>query len=166
MIAVGRDLCGSSSLPSLPKQGNLQQAAQDLVQAGLEYLQRRRLHNLPGERDAQLSLFFHQGFLAIAAFSSWGLTTAALLNFSFLEEEVFCGYWRYIPAGTMHPSEGRCPFQARSQGCSAPWQSSALARAWTMVKASGLTWDRVLYRLFQLNQDFLFCVPSPSPAPI
>ena len=32
----------------LPKQGHLQQAAQDLVQAGLEYLQ-RRLHNLPGQ---------------------------------------------------------------------------------------------------------------------
>ena len=31
----------------LPKQGHLQQAAQDHVQAGLEYLQRRRLHNLP-----------------------------------------------------------------------------------------------------------------------
>ena len=34
--------------PPLSKQGHLQQAAQDLVQAGLEYLQRRRLHNLPG----------------------------------------------------------------------------------------------------------------------
>ena len=33
----------------LPKQGHLQQATQDLVQAGLEYLQRRRLHNLPGQ---------------------------------------------------------------------------------------------------------------------
>jgi len=33
--------------PPLPKQGHLQQAAQDLVQVGLEYLQRRRLHNLP-----------------------------------------------------------------------------------------------------------------------
>ena len=33
----------------LPKQGHPQQAAQDLVQAGLEYLQRRRLHNLPGQ---------------------------------------------------------------------------------------------------------------------
>ena len=32
----------------LPKQGHLQQAAQDLVQAGLEYLQ-RRLHSLPGQ---------------------------------------------------------------------------------------------------------------------
>jgi len=49
MFEVGRDLCGSSSPTPLPKQGHLQQAAQDLVQAGLEYLQRRRLHNLPGQ---------------------------------------------------------------------------------------------------------------------
>jgi len=35
-------------LPLL-KQGHLQQAAQDLVQAGLEYLQRKRLHSLPGQ---------------------------------------------------------------------------------------------------------------------
>ena len=39
----------SSSPTLLPKQGHLQQAAQDLVQAGLEYLQRRRLHCLPGQ---------------------------------------------------------------------------------------------------------------------
>jgi len=49
MVGVGRDLCGSSSPTPLPKQGLLQQAAQDLVQVGLEYLQRRRLHNLPGQ---------------------------------------------------------------------------------------------------------------------
>ena len=49
MLGVGRDLCGSSSPTPLPKQGHLQQAAQDFVQAGLEYLQRRRLHNLPGQ---------------------------------------------------------------------------------------------------------------------
>ena len=49
MSGVGRDLCGSSSPNPLPKQGHLQQAAQDLVQAGLEYLQRRRLRNLPGQ---------------------------------------------------------------------------------------------------------------------
>ena len=48
MVGVGRDLCGSSSPTLLPKQGYLQQAAQDLVQAGLEYLQRKRVHNLPG----------------------------------------------------------------------------------------------------------------------
>jgi len=49
MVGVGRDLYGSSSLTPQPKQGHLEQAAQDLVQAGLEYLQRRRIHNLPGQ---------------------------------------------------------------------------------------------------------------------
>ena len=49
MLGVGRDLCGSYSPTPLLKQEHLQQAAQDLVQAGLEYLQRRRLHNLPGQ---------------------------------------------------------------------------------------------------------------------
>jgi len=49
MFGVGRALCGSSSPTLLPKQGHLQQAAQHRVQAGLEYLQRRRLHNLPGQ---------------------------------------------------------------------------------------------------------------------
>jgi len=33
----------------LPKQCHLQQAAEDLVQAGLEYLQRRRLHSPSGQ---------------------------------------------------------------------------------------------------------------------
>ena len=49
MVGVGRNLCGSSSPTLLPKQGHLQQAAQDLIQACLEYLQRKRLHNLPGQ---------------------------------------------------------------------------------------------------------------------
>jgi len=49
MVGVGRDLCGSSSPTPLPKQGHLQQAAQELVQASLEYLQRRRLHNPSGQ---------------------------------------------------------------------------------------------------------------------
>jgi len=49
MVGVGRDLCGSSSPTPLSKEGHLQRAAQDLVQAGLEYLQRRRLHDLPGQ---------------------------------------------------------------------------------------------------------------------
>jgi len=42
MVGVGRDLCGSSSPTPLPKQGHLQQAEQDHVQAGLQYLHRRR----------------------------------------------------------------------------------------------------------------------------
>ena len=45
MVGVRTDLCGSSSPNLLPKQRHLQQA----VEAGLEYLQRRRLHNLPGQ---------------------------------------------------------------------------------------------------------------------
>jgi len=49
MVGVGRDLCGSSGPTLLPKQGHLQQAAEDLVQVGLDYLQRRRLHSLPGQ---------------------------------------------------------------------------------------------------------------------
>ena len=49
MVGVGRDLCGPSSPTPLPKQGHPEQAAQDRVQASLEYLQRRRLHNLPGQ---------------------------------------------------------------------------------------------------------------------
>jgi len=38
MLEVGMDLCGSSSPTPRPKQGHLEQAAPDLVQAGLEYL--------------------------------------------------------------------------------------------------------------------------------
>jgi len=49
MFGVGRDLCGSPSPTLLPKLGHPEQAAQDLVQVGLEYLQRRRLHSLPGQ---------------------------------------------------------------------------------------------------------------------
>jgi len=49
MFGVGRDLCGSFSPTPLLKQGHPEQAAQDLVQAGLECLQRRRLYNLPGQ---------------------------------------------------------------------------------------------------------------------
>jgi len=48
-LGVGRDLCGSPSPTPLPKQGHPEQAAQDHGQAGLEYLQRRRLPSLPGQ---------------------------------------------------------------------------------------------------------------------
>jgi len=49
MVGVGRDFCGSPSPTHLPKQGHLEQAAQDFVQVGLEYLQRRRIHSLSGQ---------------------------------------------------------------------------------------------------------------------
>jgi len=38
-----------TSVGHLVQPSCLQQASEDLVQAGLEYLQRRRLHNLPGQ---------------------------------------------------------------------------------------------------------------------
>ena len=49
MAGVGRDLGASSGPTPLLKQGHLQQAAQDLVQAGFEYLQRGRLHSPSGQ---------------------------------------------------------------------------------------------------------------------
>jgi len=55
MFGVGRDLWGSLSPTPLPKQGHPEQAAQDLVQTGLEYLQRRRIHNLPDTHKSLLS---------------------------------------------------------------------------------------------------------------
>ena len=50
-VQVARNLCGSSTPTPLPKQGHLhlQHAAQDLVQGGFESLQRRRIHNFPGQ---------------------------------------------------------------------------------------------------------------------
>jgi len=54
MVGVVRDLCGSSGSTALPNQDHLKQAAQDLIQAGFEYLQRRRIHRLwPGLRHPQ-----------------------------------------------------------------------------------------------------------------
>ena len=49
MVAVGRHLCNSNSPPPPLNQVHLDQAAQDLVQVGFEYLQRRRLHNPSGQ---------------------------------------------------------------------------------------------------------------------
>jgi len=50
MVGVGRDLWRSPSPNPLLKQGHLEQAAQDLIQAGFEYLQRRRIHSPSGQR--------------------------------------------------------------------------------------------------------------------
>jgi len=54
MLGVGRDLCGLCSPTPLLKMSHLEQAAQDLVQTGLEYLQRTRIHNIPGQPDPVL----------------------------------------------------------------------------------------------------------------
>ena len=63
MVGVARDLRGSSSPTPLPKQGHLQQAPQDLIQVGFEYLQRTRIHNLsgkpvPGVHHLRVRMFF------------------------------------------------------------------------------------------------------------
>ena len=63
MVGVGRDLCGSSSPTPLPKQGHLEQAPQDLVQVGLEYLQRSRLHNLSEQNHNQEDSIYTHRFL-------------------------------------------------------------------------------------------------------
>jgi len=49
MVGIGRDLCGSSSPATLPRHIHLKQVAQDCVQVGFEYLQRRRLYNPSGQ---------------------------------------------------------------------------------------------------------------------
>ena len=56
MVGVGSDLCGSSSPTLAPKHGHLQQATEERSQAVLKYLQRRRLHNLPGQPVPALCL--------------------------------------------------------------------------------------------------------------
>ena len=49
MLGIGRDLKRSSSPIPLPEQEHLGEVTQEGVQAGFECLQRRRLHNLPGQ---------------------------------------------------------------------------------------------------------------------
>ena len=49
IVGVGRDLERSLGPTPPAKAGSLEQAAQVGVQTGLEYLQRRTLHNLPGQ---------------------------------------------------------------------------------------------------------------------
>jgi len=74
MFGVGRDLWGSSSPNPLTKQGRLQQAAQDLVQAGLEYLQEGDSTTSLGSlfqgsitlRGKKFFLIFRQNFLCFS----------------------------------------------------------------------------------------------------
>jgi len=69
MVGVGRDLCGSSSPTPLPKQGRLQKAAEDFVQAGLAYLQKGRLHNPSGQPVPNGNYFETVGQLLIFVLS-------------------------------------------------------------------------------------------------
>ena len=75
IVGVGRDLCGSSSPTLLPKQGHLQQTAQDLVQAcpismkrccafpRLTYLLNATTFSLAGLRNADKLLLALQFFV-------------------------------------------------------------------------------------------------------
>jgi len=67
MLGVGRDLWGSYSPTPLPKQGHLQQAAQDLVQAGLKGDSTTSLGNLVQWsitlRGKKFFLMFRRNFL-------------------------------------------------------------------------------------------------------
>ena len=74
MVGIGRDLCGSPIPTPLPKQGRLEQAAQDLVQAGLEYLQRRRIRSLFGQPVPVLH------YDTASAFSLWSTITLIQVN--------------------------------------------------------------------------------------
>lgn len=49
-VGVGKDLWTSSSPTSLLRQSHREQVAQEHTQVGFKYLQRQRLHNLPGHR--------------------------------------------------------------------------------------------------------------------
>jgi len=84
MVGIGRDLCGSSSPAPLPKQGHLQQAAQDLIQAGFEYLQRRRLHNsgqpVPVLRHPQREEVLPHVQTELPVFQESEVTISTLLN--------------------------------------------------------------------------------------
>jgi len=80
MFGVGRDLCGSSSPTPLLKQSHLQQAAEDLVQAGLEYLQRRRLHNLPGTPSLSKNLIVRPIIPRVVSPQSWKTGRESRIN--------------------------------------------------------------------------------------
>jgi len=58
MVGAGRVLWRSSSPTPLPKQDHPEQAAQDLVQAGLEYLQRRKIFTFYPERKKCILWFY------------------------------------------------------------------------------------------------------------
>jgi len=73
MLGVEMDLCGSSGPILLPKQGHLEQIAQDFDPLGFQDIQRRRLHNLSGQ---PVPVFLRRNFLC---FSLCPLPLALLL---------------------------------------------------------------------------------------
>jgi len=85
MFGVGRALCGSSSPTPLQKQGHLQQAAQDLVQAGLEYPRGESTTSLGSLFQGSVTLMFRRNFLCFSLSPlplvlSLGTTEQSLVN--------------------------------------------------------------------------------------
>ena len=121
MLGVGRDLCGSSSPTLLLKQGHLQQAAQDLVQGSLEYLQRRRLHHLPGQ---PVPVLRHPQREEVLHF--WVLLSK---NTVFILNPANRSYWGWWNTGTGCPERCFMP---------PPWKHSR--PGWTGLWATWSSW--------------------------
>jgi len=114
MVGVGRDLCGSSSPTLLPKQDHPEQAAKDLVQAGLEYLQRRRLHNLPGQPVPVLRHPQREEVLPLGKLSP---STAAWSRvFTCQVKHLDQNTWDYVtPLLHVHPAHAKAEHRTQKQ---------------------------------------------------
>jgi len=90
MVGAGRDLWRSSSPTPLLKQVHLEQAAQDCIQVGLEYIPRSRLHNPFGQPTPVLKSHVPKNFLPFPILSSGLIQVLHLLSISHLQ---WRGYW-------------------------------------------------------------------------
>ncbi|KAM6343520.1 zinc transporter 7 isoform 2-T5 [Alca torda] len=105
MVGIGKDLWRSCSPNPLPEQGHLEQAAQERIQRGFEYLQRRRLRNLSGQPvpvlwhpQSLISDSFHMFFdctallagLAASVISKWRSNDA--FSYGYVRAEVLAGF--------------------------------------------------------------------------
>jgi len=128
VVGVGRDLCGSSGPTPLPKQGHLQQAAQDLVHAGFEYLQRRRVHSLPGQPVPVSGRQSHLGQQSIHTRQP-ALPTSLLLP-SVFTEKLSSPHQRRAeaapPAFVLYPALRLPPHGAAAEGEAVACPSAAL----------------------------------------
>ena len=107
MVRVRRDLWGSPSPTPLPKQGHLQQTAQDLVQAGFEYVQRRRIHNLPRQ---PVPMLHHPQSKEVPLRVQMELPTLQFVPVAHCPVAGHqCLHSKYTPEGTVVSSKESCP---------------------------------------------------------
>jgi len=123
-VGTGRDLQRSS--PTLCKAGPLQQAAQVGVQMGLEYLQRRRIHNVPRAACSSGCIF------APAPAGAQLLVCKGQLNCPRLT--VGCVWANGLQGGTLLLAIGF----TSSRAWSCTWRGLSAANAATWMT---LTWD-------------------------